>query len=73
MSDSREAPLSLYRIELLHEDNWLLWKCCIMGILCDRNLLKFVDGTAKNPAVSAPVKDGEEAKVTAWEEGDSQA
>ena len=44
-----------------------------MGILCDINLLKFIDGIAKKPAVSNPVKDGEEAKVTAWEEGDSQA
>jgi hypothetical protein len=70
MSDSREAPSSLYRIELLREDNWLLWKRHITGILHDRNLLKFVDGTAKKPAVSDPMKDGKEAKVTAWEEGD---
>ena len=73
MSDSCEAPLSLYHIELLREDNWLPWKRRITGILCDRNLLKFVDGTAKKPAVSDPVKDGEEAKVTASEEGDSRA
>jgi hypothetical protein len=70
MSDSREAPSSLYCIELLHEDNWLLWKHHITGILHDRNLLKFVDGTAKKPGVSDPMKDGKEAKVTAWEEGD---
>ena len=73
MSDSREAPSSLYRIELLREDNWLPWKRRITGILRDRNLLKFVDGTAKKPEVSDPMKDGEEAKVTAWEEGDSRA
>jgi gag-polypeptide of LTR copia-type len=59
MSDSREAPSSLYRIELLREDNWLPWKRRITGILRDRNLLKYVDGTAKKPAVSNPAKDGE--------------
>ena len=73
MSDSCEALSSLYRIVRLCEDNWLPWKRHIMGILRDRNLLKFIDGTAKKPAVSNPVKDGKEAKVTAWEEGDSQA
>ena len=73
MSDSDEAPSSLYCIELLCEDNWLLWKHHITNILHDRNLLKFVDGTAKKPAVSDPMKDGEKAKVAAREEGDSQA
>ena len=73
MSDSREASSSLYCIVLLCEDNWLPWKRCIMGILRDRNLLKFGDGTAKKPAVSDPVKDGKEAKVTAWKEGDWRA
>ena len=36
-------------------------------------VLYYGHGTAKKPAVSDPVKDGEEAKVTTWEEGDSQA
>jgi hypothetical protein len=72
MSDSCEAPSSLYHIELLREDNWLPWKCHITGILHDRNLLKFIDGIAKKPTVSDPVKDGEAVKVTTWEEGDSK-
>jgi hypothetical protein len=73
MSDSHKTPLSLYHIDLLCEDNWLLWKHHITGILHDRSLLKFIDGTAKKPAFSNPMKDGEdseEAKVTTWEEGD---
>jgi hypothetical protein len=44
-----------------------------MGILCDRNILRFINGTAKKPAVSDPVKDGKAAKVTTWEGGDSRA
>ncbi|KIK63237.1 hypothetical protein GYMLUDRAFT_105705, partial [Collybiopsis luxurians FD-317 M1] len=46
-----------YRIELLNEDNYLPWKCRVLAILTDKELLGYVNGT----------------KISEWEKNDGKA
>ncbi|PBK94127.1 hypothetical protein ARMGADRAFT_1079607 [Armillaria gallica] len=73
MSDT--TPSSLFRIELLQEHNWVLWKHRITAILQEQALLKYADGTLKKPILTdtkAPTAE-ESEKITKWEEGDGRA
>ena len=72
-SKTHEIPSSLFRIELLREDNWLPWKRRVTAILRERNLLKYVDGTAKKPKSSSPTTTEEINELTKWETGDQSA
>lgn len=51
-SEIRDASSSLYHIELLKEDNWLPWKRRVTGVLRERRLLKYVDGSSTKPELS---------------------
>jgi hypothetical protein len=72
-TESRDASSSLYRIELLREDNWLPWKCRITGIMRDRRLLKYADGSEGKPALSVPPKKEETEELAKWIENDARA
>ncbi|KAK0232761.1 hypothetical protein IW262DRAFT_1422633, partial [Armillaria fumosa] len=44
---SDSIPSSLFRIELLREDNWVPWKRRVTAILRERGLLKYAEGEMK--------------------------
>ncbi|KDR73973.1 hypothetical protein GALMADRAFT_69683, partial [Galerina marginata CBS 339.88] len=60
-SEIRDASSSLYRIELLKEDNWLPWKRRVTGVLRERRLLKYALVTAR------------ETEISEWEDNDARA
>ncbi len=74
-TSSDQTPSSLFRIELLREDNWVPWKRRVTAILRERGLLKYAEGIERKP-VSADAKapTAEELeKARKWEELDGKA
>ncbi|SJL04875.1 uncharacterized protein ARMOST_08246 [Armillaria ostoyae] len=72
---SDQTPSSLFRIELLREDNWVPWKRRVTAILRERGLLKYAEGTERKPVpadAKAPTAE-ELEKVRKWEELDGKA
>lgn len=70
-----DASSSLYRIKLLRDDNWLLWKHRVTGVLHDRRLLKYVDGTEQRPVPADPSKPtvDEKKALVKWDNEDVRA
>lgn len=76
MSTSSDSiPSSLFRIELLREDNWVPWKRRVTAILRERGLLKYAEGVKTRPVPVDPKKlTAEEMKgMQTWDETDGKA
>src|ERR1700754_840575 len=72
---STDTPSSLFRIELLREDNWIPWKRRVTAILRERGLLKYVEGTVTKPSAADPTQPttAETQAIERWEELDGKA